>query len=540
VTAPHDSGPGDRAREWVAAHTARLQELETAANRAGWEAATTGTDEALRASADARSAVRRLYSDAGEAARVRRFLEADEPADPLLHRQLVLTDLRFRENQVPPEVIQDLTERESELERIFYTFRPDFEGRAASNNELLEVLRSEKDPGRRRAAWEASKRIGDPVAPRLRELVRRRNASARSLGYETYYSMQLELEEIDGAALFRTLDDFRSRSDSHFAAMRGEIDALLAQRFDISPDEVYPWHWEDFFGQEAPGVGDVDLDPFFRGRELEPIAEEYFRAIGLPIEDVIARSDLYERPAKDQHAFCIDLDRAGDVRILCNLRDTERWMGTLLHELGHAAYNKYTPLSLPYVLRGPGHILLTEAIAMYMGRLTRDPVWLREELGAELDETRARDIERQLGWAMLVAARWILVMVYFERELYRDPDRDDLNTLWWDLVESIQLVRRPPGRDEPDWASKLHLSLAPVYYHNYLLGEFTASQLSASIRGDERELRSRRDPRIGRFFRERVFSRGASLPWNALLAEATGSELSSRFFVEDFVRPAGR
>jgi peptidyl-dipeptidase A len=140
---------------------------------------------------------------------------------------------------------------------------------------------------------------------------------------------------------------------------------------------------------------------------------------------------------------------------------------------------------------------------------------------------------------MLVSARWILVMVYFERQMYLNPDREDLNTLWWDLVESIQRVRRPPVRDEPDWASKLHLSLAPVYYHNYLLGEFTASQLSASIGAGAPEFGSRRDPRIGSFFRERVFSRGASLPWNELLAEATGTELSSRFFVEEFVRPAG-
>jgi hypothetical protein len=29
----------------------------------------------------------------------------------------------------------------------------------------------------------------------------------------------------------------------------------------------------------------------------------------------------------------------------------------------------------------------------------------------------------------------------------------------------------PTGRDEPDWAAKIHLSgaPAPVYYHNYLL-----------------------------------------------------------------------
>jgi peptidyl-dipeptidase A len=68
-------------------------------------------------------------------------------------------------------------------------------------------------------------------------------------------------------------------------------------------------------------------------------------------------------------------------------------------------------------------------------------------------------------------------MYRFEKALYEDPDREDLNALWWDLVERIQLIRRPPGRDKPDWAAKLHVALAPVYYHNYILGSLTAAQL---------------------------------------------------------------
>ncbi len=250
------------------------------------------------------------------------------------------------------------------------------------------------------------------------------------------------------------------------------------------------------------------------------------------------RSDLYEREGKDQHAFCTDIDREGDVRMLCNLRPNERWMCTLLHELGHAVYDKYIPRTLPFLLRTPAHTLSTESIAMYFGRLTREPEWLRETVGAELGDEEAAAIQRQLRAAMLVSARWILVMVHFERELYGDPDRKDLNRLWWDLVEKFQLIRRPDGRDEPDWAAKLHLSLAPVYYHNYLLGELMASQLTAFL-GRE-VLRGRRGSirgveAVGRFLRERIFAPGASLDWNELLVQATGEGLNPHYFVEEFV-----
>ena len=54
---------------------------------------------------------------------------------------------------------------------------------------------------------------------------------------------------------------------------------------------------------------------------------------------MLARSDLYEKTGKSPHAFCTDIDREGDVRVLANIVPNEYWMGTMLHELGHAVYS---------------------------------------------------------------------------------------------------------------------------------------------------------------------------------------------------------
>jgi peptidyl-dipeptidase A len=526
-------------RGFIEAHVARLDPLLREANVAEWDAAIGGGGDAHARSAAARAAVKTLYSDAGNARRVRDWLASDEVRDPHLRRQLVLLDHEFTANQLPRETIEDLVGRASELEHLFHTHRSTLAGRPVSNNELLDVLREERDEGARREAWEASKQISAEAAEPLRELARRRNAAARSLGFRDFYAMELHLQELDEATLFGVLDDFRDRSDAPFRAFRAEVDAALAERFGVPADALRPWHWEDFFGQEAPSsVGRVGLDAFFEERDPVALSREFFDGIGLPIDDVLARSDLYEREGKDQHAFCVPVDREGDVRILCNMRPNEKWTGTILHELGHAAYDKFIPMELPFLLRTIAHTLSTEAVAMYMGRLTRDPRWLRDMLGAELDEAQAADIRRQQRASMLVSARWILVMVYFERELYRNPDREDLNGLWWDLAERLQMVRRPDGRDPAgtDWAAKIHLSMSPVYYHNYLLGELMASQLSAHARRGVPEGRSiAGQPSVGRFLRERIFSPGASLGWNDLLVHATGEPLSSRYFVEEFV-----
>ena len=49
---------------------------------------------------------------------------------------------------------------------------------------------------------------------------------------------------------------------------------------------------------------------------------------------------------------------------------------------------------------------------------------------------------------LLVFSRWCQVMFRFEKALYDNPDQD-LNTLWWDLVERYQMVHRPEGRKRP-------------------------------------------------------------------------------------------
>ena len=98
------------------------------------------------------------------------------------------------------------------------------------------------------------------------------------------------------------------------------------------------------------------------------------RRIGLPVDDLLRRSDLYEKQGKSPHAFCTDIDRSGDVRILVNISPCKQWLATTLHELGHAVYssNKFLR-NMPYVLRTEAHSLVTEGVAMMFERLAAIP-----------------------------------------------------------------------------------------------------------------------------------------------------------------------
>src|SRR5690606_28846553 len=201
-------------------------------------------------------------------------------------------------------------------------------------------------------------------------------------------TMDLELQEIAPAELERIGADVERRTAAPFAAAKAVVDGALAERIGLAPAALRPWHYADPFCQELPPAGDVDLDALFAGHDVVELARTYYASIGLPVDAVLARSDLYERPGKDQHAFCTDMDREGDVRILCNVKNDARWMGTMLHELGHAVYDVALPRELPFLLRTAAHTLTTEAVAMYFGALVRDADWLAAMLGLP-DATRA-------------------------------------------------------------------------------------------------------------------------------------------------------
>jgi len=138
-------------------------------------------------------------------------------------------------------------------------------------------------------------------------------------------------------------------------------------------------------------------------------------------------------------------------------------------------------------------------------------------------------INKNLQMNLMVFSRWAQVMYRFEKEMYANP-KQDLNKLWWDLVEKYQEIKKPENRNEPDWASKIHVALYPAYYHNYLLGELLASQLQEFLTlnvGNYFE-----GKKIGDFLKDNIFTPGAKLKWNDLIQKAIGEDLNPVYFVK--------
>jgi peptidyl-dipeptidase A len=534
----------DHARKFVKDHETRLHKLDAVANLAWWVANTTGKDDDFDAKIKAQNRIDDALSDPKLFAELKALKEHKKDIDdPVLARAVDVLYLLYLEKQVDHDLLKQMVEKSNAVEKAFNTYRAEVDGKKMTDGEVRDVLRHSTISAQRQAVWEASKGVGAKVEADLKELVKLRNKAAVQLGFKNYHALQLYLNEQDGDQLLKLFDELDDLTRAPFAAAKAEIDKKLAENCKIKPEELMPWHYHDPFFQETPAVFATDIDVPYKNADLKALTRDFYFGIGLPVDRVMDKSDLLERDGKSPHAFCTDIDREGDVRVLANIRPNEQWAATMLHEFGHSVYstnNNDIPESLPYCLRMESHILTTEGVAMMFERMTKKAAFLKK-MGLPVQDGRAFDEAgaKALRYRLLIFSRWCQVMLRFEKAMYEDPDQD-LNKLWWDLVEKYQMVKRPPNRSAPDYASKIHLVVAPVYYHNYMMGELFASQLHHAIvrdvfkGGDPNVVVYAGEKGVGDFMKKKVFEPGRTLSWNELTKFATGDDLTAKAFAEDF------
>ena len=505
-----------------------LAPLYTRVSHAWWDLNVDASDENEHRRVELETALSDFLADSE---RFTAIEAARATADGLARRRLDLLRHAFLPKQIPAGIRSRIIELEASVEMRFTRHRGEIEGRRVDDNEIRRILRESEDVVERRAAWEASKTVGAEVAGDVRELARLRNTAARAVGFRDWFALSVATAEMDEEKLIATLDEADRATAEPFARWKADLDESLATRFGCPAAALEPWHYADAFFQEVPVEGGVDLDPFFEGVDLVELSLRTYDGIGLETRDMLGRSDLFPREGKCQHAFCIDLDRAGDVRVLANVVPGQQWMDTMLHELGHATFDAGHDGSLAWVLRDT-HLVVTEGIAILMGRLAGDAEWLERVAGVAAGEVApiADGLRAARAADLLVFTRFVLVMTNFERSLYADPE-SDLDARWWELVEHYQLVTRPAGRSNPDWAAKIHIACAPVYYHTYLYGHIVASQLGATLAHECGGLVDR--PAAGRLLSERVFTPGLSVRWDRLIEQATGEALTATYFGRD-------
>ena len=319
--------------------TTKIEPLAKRLAKAYWEASLTGSDEAAQTVSELETEYRLIFADTDRFEQLKTFQATIQNLPAQLSRQLRLLFLEFTSEQLPPETIKELVRRQTAIEQVFTRHRAVVDGIEMSDNAIRDVLKSEIDSKKRQDVWNGSKQIGGKVAADLVDLAHLRNQAARTVGFDDYYQMSLELHEIDPTFLAETVSQMEDLTNDPFSEMKSKLDNNLSKRFGVDVEALRPWHYADVFFQEAPNVSEVDIDELFAELNIINLTAEFFRGIDLSIDDLVEKSDHYERPGKNQHAFCIHIDRKGDVRVLANVRPTAKWMET--------TPVSYTHLTLP-------------------------------------------------------------------------------------------------------------------------------------------------------------------------------------------------
>lgn len=520
-----------------------VKPLRTESNIAMWNGSISGNEEDFAKSAQAQEKVTAYLSNKEIFSQLKSFKESGKIKVPVLARQLDVVYNQFLANQADIALLNKIISKSTNLERMYGEYRASLRGKSITDNDVENILRTSTDNTELQQVWESHKGIGRVVEKDLIELVKMRNEVAQSLGFENYHSMSLELSGQDPKQITAILDELDSLTKDAFSQLKDEMDEAFAKRYKVKREELMPWHYQGRYFQEAPNLYPIDLDKFYEGKNLEKLTADFYHSIGLDINKMMSNSSLYPQEGKNQHAFCIDIDGDGDVRVLCNLASNEQWMGTMLHEFGHAIYAQTHDenRSLPYSLRDAAHIFTTEAVAMIFGRLSRNAAWMQKSLGLtdEQKESIEEECFKSLRLQQVVFSRWVQVVYRFEKEMYANPDQD-LNGLWWNLVEKYQQIRKPEGRNEPDYATKIHIALYPCYYHNYQLGEIFASQMhnyivtNISKSNDMKNECYCGNKEIGKWMSEKIFSPGMLLEWDKFIENATGERLTAKYYAEQF------
>ena len=307
----------------------------------------------------------------------------------------------------------------NKAEKAFSVYRARVDGTELTDNEVRDVLRQSKDSTRRRAVWEASKRVGRAVDADLKQLVRLRNESARKLGFRDYHVMQLALDEQSQDDVLELFDELDALTRQPFHEAKARIDAVLSRMRQRArraasalalPGPVLPGDARDLRRPARRAVREdrhgEDVPRVLRGhrpagrrragpqRSVRAAREESARLLQ-------RHGPPGRRPRVDQH--CAEQGLAGDAAA----------------RAGPSTYSsKNIPARLPYVLRTDAHTLSTEAVAMMFEKFAGNADWLAA-MGVAVPDAEAfkkaalRDRRNQL----LIFSRWCQVMFRFEKAL---------------------------------------------------------------------------------------------------------------------------
>lgn len=551
------------AQAFLDRYTATFQELYYESGEAEWQANTHIVEGDSKNSERVQAANEALAAFTGSVENIekaRAFLGRASELTVLQKMQLDAVLYAAAGNpQTVPQMVKDKIAADAAQTEALYGYSYLLDGEEVSTNDIDERLRSDTDMAARLAVWEASKNIGPTLRDGLKDLQRLRNATVRALGYDDYFAYKVSDYGMSTEEMLTQLDKINRELRPLFRELHTWVRYELAERYGQDVPALIPAHWlPNRWGQDWGALVEVegfDLDGALRESSPEWLieqAERFYVSLGLEKMPTVFwdKSSLYPAPKnaswkKNNHASAWHMDLERDVRSLMSVVPNTEWYETTHHELGHIYYYLcYTNPDVPPLLREGANRAYHEAIGSLMGLAAMQPRFV-EAVGLSTGEGSGADpmqllLKEALNYVVFIP--WSTgTMTYFEKELYADELPSEVwNERWWELAARFQGIAPPSERGEEwcDAATKTHINNDPAEYYDYALSFVLLFQLHDHI---AREILGE-DPRDTNYYGRKevgeflggIMRPGASVDWQQMLIEKTGSDLTARPMVDYF------
>jgi len=403
---------------------------------------------------------------------------------------------------------------------------------------LRSKMRVDDDEATRRACWDGLRTIGDFVcANGFVELVKARNAMAKSLGYVDYYDYKVtQAEGFGKGALFEILDTLEVGTRPLMVEARKKLGEAKGEA------ALQPWNTAFMMA----GSITQKLDPYFPFETAVLQWGKSFSALGISYEGASMSLDLLDRKGKYSNGFChwpqpawvkADGSWQPTVTHFTSLADPSAIgsghtaLTTLMHEAGHAAHfaNIKQPSPLFSQERAPTSVAYAELQSMFLDSLVGDAAWrckyaLSREGEALPFALHVEDVQAKHPYEVLTL-RGMLAVPYFEKALYEMAEEELSAQSVQALADQIE-QKIQGGLGARPLLSVPHLlsDEASCYYHGYVLAEMAVHQT--------REFFLQRDgyivdnPSVGPTLRDAYWRPGNSEPFLGLVERLTGKPLS--------------
>mmetsp|Transcript_11142 Transcript_11142/g.34395 ORF Transcript_11142/g.34395 Transcript_11142/m.34395 type:complete len:623 (-) Transcript_11142:38-1906(-) len=354
---------------------------------------------------------------------------------------------------------------------------------------LRTLMRTSDDEAVRKAAWEGLRSIGDFVLEDFCEMVKLRNAMAKTLGYEDFYDYKVtQAEGFGKAKLFAILDTLRGGSDELLKAARdalGEAKGAAA----LEP-----------YNMSFAMAGDVEkeLSPYFPFEKAVEAWGRSFSRLGITYRGATMYLDLLDRKGKYSNGFChwpqpawrkADGSWQPTVTNFTSLADPtavgsgKTALATLMHEAGHAAHfsNILQPSPLFSQERAPTSVAYAENQSMFLDSLVGDAAWraryAKDRTGTPLPwALHEKDIKARHPYEVF-QLRGMLAVPYYEKALYELAEADVTPAKVAALADKIEHELQGGLASRPLMSVPHILSdEASCYYHGYVLAEMSVHQ----------------------------------------------------------------